>query len=309
MSGSTYTGSTLLIINGNSRKGAEQFSSAKIALEAQGFVLDAHLVKSAAETQTLIRKHIEVGAEMVICGGGDGTLSSCAGMLAGSQTAMGILPLGTGNTFARGLNMPLELAAAARVLSERRFARVDLGQVNGRIFINSVALGASAQIAAGLDKELKRRLGLLAWPVSAFRTLKGQRPLSLELKTDDLRMKVKTHQIICANNSHVAGFITAPMVYLDDGKLETVLLGRDSWWSLITGFWSLIVKKSNKLDVFSLHGTHIRVVSLKKQLIANVDGELCEHTPLEVKILPLALRVAVPQNTGLRSATNLADHS
>jgi len=291
---------TVLLINANSKRGQEMFEAAQSALKAVGFTdLEAHAVSSLEESTAVLKAAIERGDELVIVGGGDGTLSSSAHVLAGSETALGVLPLGTGNTFARGLELPLDLEGAAKVLAKGEFARVDVGRVNGRIFINSVSLGASEQIASSLDKDLKKKLGLLAWPVAAFRALRGRRPMRLELRTEFLRMKVKTRQLLVANNSNIASFVTAPGATLQDGRLETLILGNESLWSLIKAGWNLLLKRSSKTDIHSVFGPKIEIHSLGKARPANVDGDILTYTPLEVDILPRALRVVVPLGSSL----------
>jgi diacylglycerol kinase family enzyme len=95
----------------------------------------------------LLRREVEAGAHTVIIGGGDGTLSECASHLIHTNVAMGVLPLGTGNTFARSIGIPLDLNAAARTIATGNVQRIDVGQVNDQIFLNSVSLGLSAEIA------------------------------------------------------------------------------------------------------------------------------------------------------------------
>ncbi|MFN8510420.1 MAG: YegS/Rv2252/BmrU family lipid kinase [Deinococcaceae bacterium] len=284
-----------LLVNAHSRTGREKFEESCSALRNAGLDIESHLVDSLAESRRILESKIAEKSPMVICGGGDGTLSSCASILAGTETALGVLPLGTGNTFALGLKMPLQIAAAAEVLAKGTAAHVDVGRVNGRIFINSVSIGASAHIAAELDPELKRKLGWLAWAVGAAKTRSHLRPLALELRTKTLRLKVRTQQIMVANNHHVAGFITAPHVQLDDGQLETILLGRESLQSLFWGFLSMVRRRKNKLDLFSFCSTELTLLSSKRPLKANVDGEICETTPLDIHVWPRALKVIVPE--------------
>ena len=291
---------TVLLINANSKRGQEMFEAAQEALKNVGFHdLEPHAVSSLEESTAVLKAAIARGDELVVVGGGDGTLSSSAHVLAGSETALGVLPLGTGNTFARGLELPLDLEGAAKVLAKGEFARVDVGRVNGRIFINSVSLGASEQIASSLDGDLKKKLGLLAWPVAAFKALRGRRPMRLELRTDHLRLNVRTRQLLIANNSNIASFVTAPGASLQNGQLETLVLGSESFWSLIKAGWNLLLKRSSKSDIHSVFGPTIEVRSLGKVRPANVDGDILTQTPLKVDILPRALRVVVPLGSSL----------
>ncbi|MBC7646535.1 MAG: YegS/Rv2252/BmrU family lipid kinase [Pseudopedobacter sp.] len=291
---------TVLLINAHSKRGQEMFEAAQQVLKKVGFHdLEPHAVQSLEESEAVLRAAIARGDEMVVVGGGDGTLSSSAHVRAGTETALGVLPLGTGNTFARGLELPLDLEGAAKVLAKGEFARVDVGRVNGRIFINSVSLGASEQIASRLDKSLKKKFGLMAWPVAALRALGGRRPMRLELRTEFLKMNIKTRQLLIANNSNIASFVTAPGATLQDGRLETLILGNESLWSLVKASWNLLRKRSSKTDIHSVFGPAIEIHSLSKARPANVDGDILTYTPLKVDILPRALRVVVPLGSSL----------
>ncbi len=122
-----------LLINRRSRRGREHFQAALDALEGAGVALRVlGPAGSQAHAGELIDAEVRAGAPAIIVGGGDGTLSAAAGRLAGSGTALGVLPLGTGNTFARSLGLPLDLAGAAEVIAGRSVQSVDLGRVNGR---------------------------------------------------------------------------------------------------------------------------------------------------------------------------------
>lgn len=155
-----------VLINTHSRRGKMMFQPAIQALRREGVsIAHIHAMKSREETARILRSEIELGARLVICGGGDGTLFTCADILVNTSVAMGVLPLGTGNTFVRSIGLPVDLKAAAKVIARGHIENIDVGRVNGHIFLNSVSLGLSAVIADALDKRTKRRLGLLAWPV------------------------------------------------------------------------------------------------------------------------------------------------
>ena len=288
-----------LLVNVNSRQGRDQFEAAQNALRAAGIsALKAHAVKSKEESETLLRAEIEAGAQTVIIGGGDGTLSSCAGVLAGTSVAMAVLPMGTGNTFVRSLGVPVKLEDAAKTAAAGHVASVDVGRCNGEVFLNSVALGLSADIAAALDGDAKKRLGLLAWPLVGARVLAKHRPLRLRVTSAEKTFTVRTHQIVVANGRYVAGPIpSSDEASLQSHDFEVFTLGGSDFKSLLRATWKWL--RGNRIgdrDTRFFKTQKLRLESLRRPLRASVDGDLNQTTPMELEIVPNALRVVVPQD-------------
>lgn len=289
---------TTLIVNANSRKGKALFDQAQEALRDAGLQIEAHAVKSPEETRRLLQREIDNKARLVILGGGDGTLSEAAGQLVHTETAMGVLPLGTGNTFARSIGIPLELEDACKTIASGWIENVDVGRVNDQYFLNSVALGLSAEIAGALSKEVKKKLGLLAWPVVGFRVLATHHPLVLRVVAKEKTYSVRTHQLLIANGRYVAGPITAsPDASLQNHEFDVFILGGADRKSLFKTAWHWM-RGQHRSDPASRFFTtqKLRVESLRRPLKANVDGEINDRTPLEIEVLAGALRVVVPRD-------------
>lgn len=287
-----------LLINANSRRGKDAFDSAVAALKAAKVPLKRAVEMSdEAETDRLLREEIADGARVVIIGGGDGTLSHCANLLAGTQTAMAVLPLGTGNTWARSLGLPLKLEAAAQVIAKGHIENSDVGRVNGRVFLNSVALGLSCEIAQSLDKNTKKKLGLLAWPLVGTRVLWHHKPLQIKVTSRERTYHVRTHQILVVNGRYVAGPVAAaPHASIQDSSLDVFTLGGAKFSSLLHS--SLVWLRGQHLNdpqtkFFSTQ--HVRIESLRRPIFAAVDGEIDLKTPLDIDVWPGALKVVVPQ--------------
>jgi YegS/Rv2252/BmrU family lipid kinase len=261
-----------------------------------------HLPKTREETTRILQNEIEVGAKTVIIGGGDGTLSACANDLAESSVAMAVLPLGTGNTFVRSLGIPVNLPEAAHTIAEGHVEAVDVGRVNGRVFLNSVALGLSAKIAAALDGDTKKRMGLLAWPVVGARVLWSHRPLILKVTAAEKTFHVRTHQLVIVNGRYVAGPIaSSPDASLQSGRLDVFVLGGARHRSLVRTGWEWIRgRHTHSVDSRYFTTRALRVESVRRRAEASVDGEINEHTPLELEVLPRALRVVVPRGFNAR---------
>ncbi len=287
----------LLLVNGHSRQGRAQFGDAVARLRAAGVeVKEAVLTRDKAETERLLRREIEAKARLVVVGGGDGTLSACAGFLAGSEVAMGVLPMGTGNTFVRSLGLSVDLEGAAKTIGGGRIEAVDVGKCNGRVFLNSVSIGLSAEIAGALTEEIKRKLGVLSWPVIGARVALGHRAVRLRLVSDKGGETFRTHQLMVANGRYVAGPIRASEdASLQDSELTVFALGGDSKWELARAAWHWMRDSHiEAAEVPFFETKELRVESLGRRLKVNVDGEINQHTPLALSVWPRALRVVVP---------------
>lgn len=287
-----------VIINAHSRLGRESFDDAVAALNAAGVpISQAHAVQSKDETTRLLQAEIDDGAATVIIGGGDGTLSACAGVLVNTSVAMAILPLGTGNTLARSLGIPIDLQEAARTVVTGHVEPMDVGRANGEVFVNSLTLGVSAEIAASLTTDIKKRLGLLAWPVMGARVLSGHRPLHLKVTSAERRFQIRTHQLVVASGRYIAGPIpAAPDASVQDGILRVFVLGGKEPGSLArTALQWLLGRHPHDPETRYFTTRSLRIESLRRPVAMNLDGEEKGGTPADIELLPQALRVVVPR--------------
>ena len=146
-----------------------------------GHLLDLHPVTDPRRLPQALAAAVDSGADLIVVGGGDGTLSEAAHQLAHRDVCLGVLPLGTTNNFARSLGLPLHLPAALRILTEGKVADVDLGHVAGRHFANLTSLGLSVQVAEHVPHLLKRIVGRAAYPLTALALLPRHRPFTARL--------------------------------------------------------------------------------------------------------------------------------
>ena len=131
-----------LIVNAHSRKGQALFETACQKLKAAGVsVTSAHAVTDPAELQPMVRAAVQRGTPMLIMGGGDGSLSGVVDELVGTNCVFAVLPLGTANSFARSLDLPLDLDGAIETIANGRRRRVDLGMIDGDYFVNGASIG------------------------------------------------------------------------------------------------------------------------------------------------------------------------
>ena len=207
---------TALVVNVRSRRGRRHFATVHRRLQATVELVDVHPVADPRGLPEALAAAADSGADLVVVGGGDGTLSEAAHQLAHRDVCLGVVPLGTTNNFARGLGLPLRLPAALRVLTGGKVADVDLGHVAGQHFANLTSLGLSVQVAEHVPHRLKRVLGRAAYPLTALALLPGHRPFTARLRIGDEVHDLATHQLNIANGSHHAGRAIAPDTGLDD---------------------------------------------------------------------------------------------
>lgn len=240
------------------------------------------------------------GARAIIAAGGDGTMSTVAGALAGSDTPMALLPLGTFNHFARDLGIPTDLDQAAGVIAAARVRQIDCAELNGRIFINNSAVGLYPLMV--LDREMQQeslgRSKRLATAVAALRTLIRFHHQRLTLTVNEERKaSIQTPLLFVGNNDYSIELPKAGRRdRLDQGRLSVFILRKKGRLGLIAASLRALAGRPRWDDMLALDSvTRLRVESRKSLLKVAVDGETERIAPpLDYRIRPQALRVIAP---------------
>ncbi|MER3496025.1 MAG: lipid kinase, partial [Armatimonadota bacterium] len=190
----------VLLVNTKSRRGEEWYGQVVAGLKQRGITL-AHTeaFKKPKELLIAARRFAKEGRPFVFLGGGDGTFSGTAEAFSRSQSVIGVLPLGTGNAFARDLSIPTDVDAACDVIAEGNIEQVDMGLAGTRPFINVATVGLTAQIARNLNSEEKRILGPAAYALSLFRSLAKIRPFDVELTMNEETRAFRSLQVVVGN--------------------------------------------------------------------------------------------------------------
>jgi len=238
-------------------------------------------------------------AALVIVGGGDGTIGSVAGALAGTSTKLGILPLGTFNHFARDLEIPDSIDEAAQLIARGQARRIDIAEVNGRVFVNNSSIGLYPLMVLDRDSQ-ERRLGRrrrLAMIVAAARTLARFNHLRLTLTVNDEKERVDTPLLFVGNNDYTVD-IRAPgrRRSLEDGELCAYVMRKKTRRGLLAATLRALLDRSRPGDMEEIaHIERLRVGSRKSRIAVSIDGEVVHLAPpLDYRIRPKALRVVVP---------------
>ena len=193
----------------------------------------------------MVKKAI-VKAPMVIVGGGDGSLSSTVDHFLGAKTVFAILPLGTANSFARTLGMPLDLDGAIDVIANGRRKRIDLGYIDGDYFANAAAMGLSPLIADTVPHNLKKYLGMVGYLIWAARVAVKFRPFRLTVEQDDERTSVWATEARIANGTHHGGVELIESADIDSGEIVVQAVTGKSVFGLAWSWFATLFKLSNR---------------------------------------------------------------
>jgi len=287
-----------LVVNTRSRRGRRHYPAVLAGARAAGFDLLATL--PAGQTGGLdasLSAAMDLKPDLLIVGGGDGTICEAARRLAYADIALGLVPLGTTNNFARTLGIPLTLAGALDVLAAGKVADVDLGRAGDTVFANLVSAGLSAQVADRVPHHLKRVAGRAAYPLTALAALPRHRAFRAVITAGGQTFEVETHQLNIANGSFHAGRPITSDAGADDRLLLAYQLGGAGRASLITATLRHVARGARRtwaepafLAVSEL------VLETDPPLPLDIDGEIRGHTPTRITLAPEALRVMVPRH-------------
>jgi YegS/Rv2252/BmrU family lipid kinase len=285
----------LLLINRHSRKGKENFAQTVELLNHWDFEIISVPLKKVEDIPFLMEKY-RSNIDLVIVGGGDGTLNAMVDVLVETQLPLGIIPLGTANDLARTLGIPNSIAEACRIIAEGNLKYIDLGWVNNKYFFNVASLGLSVKITQKLNKGLKRRLGILAYAWTALQVLSKTRPFTAMIGIDGQNIKVKTLQIAIGNGRYYGGGMPiAHDAQIDDQRLDLYSLEIEHWWQIFPLLWTLPRGQQGLLSwVRTLKGKEIQIQTRKPHSI-NTDGEITSTTPAMFRVIPAALGVYIPR--------------
>lgn len=289
----------VLVNKGGGSAGDDADEKVGAALAGAGIDGRVELV-DGGDLANCARRAVADKVPLVIAAGGDGTQSAVAGALAGSDSVMGVLPLGTLNHLARDLGIPSDLGDAARIIAAGKIHAIDVAELNGREFVNNSAIGLYPLMVA--DREAQQdhlgRSKKLAMLVAGLRTLVRYHNYRLSLTVNEEETaSVLTPLLFVGNNDYRlemprAGCRDA----LDDGRLSVVLLREQGRLAFFRSLVRAMAGRSRTSDLIVLDDVQrLRVTSRRPALTVALDGETLTQPPkLDYRIRPAALKVIVP---------------
>ncbi len=284
----------LLLVNHHARQGQKRLPEVMSCLVQQGFEIITASAENPQDFSEIIQRY-QHQVDLVIIGGGDGTLNAAVDTLVKTQLPLGILPLGTANDLARTLGIPNSLPEACKVIAKGDIRRIDLGRVNDKYFFNVASLGLSVKITQRLTKKAKRRWGIFAYALTALQVILESRPFTAEICINNTSIRAKTVQIAVGNGRYYGGGMAVVHdATIDDQRLDLYSLEIKHWWEIIPLLPAMRQgRHTNSQRVRTLHGQDIKVYTRKERPI-NTDGEITTHTPAHFRVVPKALAVFVP---------------
>ena len=286
----------ILVVNAMSRKGEDAFDEARAKLKAAGIkLIEAHAVTDPKKMDATVKAAI-ANAPMVIVGGGDGSLSSNVDHFVGEDTVFAVLPLGTANSFARTLDLPLDLDGAIEVIANGRRRRIDLGLIDKDYFANAAALGLSPLIADTVPHGLKKYLGMVGYLIWAVRVAFKFRPFKLRITLDDGSVVNSwATEARIANGTHHGGVELVEDQALDSGDIVIqAVTGRSVLGLAWSWFATLFKLRRREQTTTEWRGKKMRLEARPAQKIS-IDGEIAAKTPVMVEVARGAIEVAAPR--------------
>ena len=267
---------------------------------AKGLEAEIFVAENGEELIKLAKDAAKSDAEIVVAGGGDGTISAVASKLVGTDKTLGILPLGTLNNFSKDLKIPPDLAEAIGIIAENHTEKIDAAEVNGQIFINNSSIGLYPHIVKSRETQ-QEKLGRGKWSAAfwaALKILRRHPVFTVKLKNESGEKIVKTPFVFVGNGAYEMDFFNiGRREKINGGKLSVYFLhksGRKGLFALVLRLVFGRLRQAKDFEEISVG--EITIETGKKQMLVAYDGEVeMIKTPLCYCVHPLALRVIVPQ--------------
>jgi diacylglycerol kinase (ATP) len=263
------------------------------------------ITEQRGDAERFVRESVEEGYELIVSAGGDGTLNEVVNGIAaaGCNSALAILPLGTGNDFARHLGLPTNMDEAIDRIGAAQTKEIDLVRVTSdivRYFVNVSSGGFSGLVDERLTPDMKRTWGPLAYLRSAAAAFPELRGYTTRVSLDDAdAVEHDLYNVIVANGRYVAGGIpVAPEAEISDGLLDIILIPERGKAELALLAAQILVGRHLSSDAVIFHRAKRVAINSKPGMWFNVDGELIGNEPATFELLPGALRCVVGASEG-----------
>ncbi len=273
---------------------------AAIAEHARQHDWDCHLHHTAEEEplDEIISRAQEEGYELFVAGGGDGTVSAVASALAGTGVTMAILPVGTGNVLARDLGIPTEPEEALEVAFGRhKVLNLDGLRSNDRLFLLNVSAGPIADTRRDVSSDEKRRFGIAAYLAEGIGKFAGHNRRRFLVSVDGKDYSFNASEAVVLNSPAFGGpnLTLDPDTRVDDGRVEVYLLRMKTLGDYVRLAWKALLSPGTHSPAFQ-HFVARETVSIAPDppLPVQGDGDYIGQTPIEMRVLPGAVKVAVP---------------
>jgi YegS/Rv2252/BmrU family lipid kinase len=285
----------VLVVNAASRKGQALFREASDKLRDSGIVLTgAFALRDPRLLVPTVKEAVRSGAPMVIVGGGDGSLSYTVDEVVDRDCVFALLPLGTANSFARTLGIPLDLDGAIKVIATGQRRRIDLGMIDDDYFANCAAMGLSPMIGEGVPHNLKRYLGRVGYLIWAVWCLIRFHAFKLTVRGEGVDETFWATEVRIANGGHHGGVELIESAEVDSGQIIVqAVVGRRASslvWDWFAKYFKLPTRNRTTRE---FHAARLTIETRPRQRIS-IDGEVLAKTPVVAQVAERAIEVVVP---------------
>ncbi|CAM3661691.1 diacylglycerol kinase [Cohnella lubricantis] len=270
-------------------------------LEKGGIETSCHATEAKGDAILAASEAIERGFDLIIAAGGDGTLNEVVNGISGHERrpALGVLPMGTSNDFARALGIPKRWQNAVDLIVRGHSKPVDLGIADGKYFMNIAGGGFLTDLSYEVPSKLKTMIGQLAYYVKGFEKIVNFRPTRLKLSAEGVGDFEGEFMLFLIANTHtVAGFEKlAPQAKTDDGMFDVLLMKKCNLAEMIRLASMAVMRGDHLNDSHMIYfQTNKLSVETDDRVQLNLDGELGGELPCSFQVLPAHIRVLVDEN-------------
>ncbi|RRR72228.1 MAG: YegS/Rv2252/BmrU family lipid kinase [Candidatus Viridilinea halotolerans] len=260
----------------------------------------------------LVRAALDAGTELVVAAGGDGTVSLVAAALVGREAILGIVPTGTANVMAEVLALPTELTAAVTLLAaDLTTTRVDGMRMGAQLGLLHISVGITSLMQRDTSRDMKRRFGRLAYIAVGMRWLLDFQPRRFMLVVDGQRQRLRASQILVANGGAMGQppLSWGPHIEPDDGVIDICIINAKTFRGYLGVAWAALVGRQRRDErIRYLQARQHISINTKPSLPVQLDGELAGKTPVQIAVVPAAVRCVVgPDYVARRVTTPTSD--
>ena len=256
--------------------------------------LDIVKTRKPLDAKRLAKKAINK-YDVVIAGGGDGTINETINGLAGSKTTLGIIPMGTENALAQGLGIPLDPLSAAKIILKGKSKLFDLGKAKNRYFILTAGVGLDAKALSDVKPIIKKFLGRGSYPLAALKTILTHVPCKLEVWLDDQVLPRWGYFVVIGNVKYYGSTMElAQYAEPDDGYLDVCIFKRTDVVNMFKYFVSAASRGYIPLtEIPNMEYFKVKNIRIKsnRPVLAHTDAEIIGNTPLTITTHPKAISV------------------
>lgn len=287
--------SAALVVNAKSRRGRKLFKRACARLDDLPYPVEAHAVDDPGDLEDTVRRVLAKKPDLLILGGGDGTVSGLVDLMVGHDVMLGVLPLGTANSFARTLGIPMNIDGAIEVLRSGKPRRIDLGMIDRDYFANCAAMGISPQIAETVPHGLKKvlgRIGYLGWASYQFLHFE---PFTLFVDDGSGEKKLRVVEVRISNGPYHGGTWLVDEASVSSGEIVVQAVTGHYKRRLVKNWAnSFFGREARHHDTVSFSGKSLKIRT-EPPLPISIDGEVLAKTPVTARVAAGVIEVMVPR--------------